>query len=168
MIDKASFFKEIRDSFALSFCLYFNLLLFNCQWSVRASLAQAAFCATCILYHIPFYLSRGFSKVSSTFFKALSIRSPCLSAEVPDYYITSLFICQEVFQKFFQLFSWFLSGFFPFGKRPGYYITSLFVCQEVFQKFFNFFRDLFSGLLAPCDGLFRVSRGRLSFSARIL
>ena len=72
VIDKASFFKEIRDSFALSFCLYFNLLLFNCQWSVRASLAQAAFCATCTLYHIPFYLSRGFSKVFSTFFVAFS------------------------------------------------------------------------------------------------
>ena len=88
---------------------------------------------------------KGFFKSFSTFFKALSIRSPRLSAEVPDYYITSLFICQEVFQKFFNFFSWFLSGFFPFGKRPGYYITSLFVCQEVFQSFFNFFRDLFRG-----------------------
>ena len=87
---------------------------------------------------------KGFFKSFFNFFKALSIRSPRLSAEVPDYYITSLSICQEVFQKFFNFFRD-PFGMLPFGKRPAYYITSLFVCQEVYQKFFNFFRDLFRG-----------------------
>ena len=113
---------------------------------MRASLAQAAFCATCTLYHIPFYLSRGFSKVFSTFFRALSIRSPRLSAEVPDYYITSLFICQEVSQKFFQLFFVISFGVLSFRKatRTLYHIS--FRLSRGFSKvFFNFFVTFFRG-----------------------
>ena len=101
------FSKKFRDSFASSFCLYFDLLLFNCQWSARFSpllsapcfaqpehyitafcfcqgvfqnffqvffdFFQAAFPSTfsermwSTLYHIHPSLSRGFSKVFSTF-----------------------------------------------------------------------------------------------------
>ena len=57
-----------------------------------------------------------------------------------DYYITSLSVCQEVFQKFFKNFF----NRFPAGAEvPEYYITSSRVCQEVFQKFFQLFFVIF-------------------------
>ena len=58
----------------------------------------------------------------------------------PVYYITFRFICQGVFQKFFQLFSW-LSvtrlSLRLFGGSVWHYITFSRFCQEVFQKFFQ-------------------------------
>ena len=62
--------------------------------------------------------------------------------EVPEYYITSLFVCQEVFQKFFQLF--FVISFprlpsrLPARGQLAYYSTFGFICQQVFAKFFEF------------------------------
>jgi hypothetical protein len=54
----------------------------------------------------------------------------------PDYYTTSLSVCQEVFEKFFKnFFQPLLAG----AEVPEYYITSSRVCQEVFQKFFQLF-----------------------------
>ena len=108
------------------------------------------FCATRLLYHIRFDLSRGFWKVfwifSSSFRNRFSNR-----AEVLWYYITSLSICQEVFQKFFQLFSWYsvsLSFRFPLAGTSrwqplsswqlAHYSTSPPFCQAVFAKFFRF------------------------------
>ena len=79
--------KNFRD-FRTRFCLYFYLLLFNFQWSIR-----------------------------------------CRSRAQPRYYTTSLPLCQEVFEKFFEkfqnLFSWSLLK----GGSVVYYTTSLSTCQ---------------------------------------
>ena len=68
-----------------------------------------------------------------------------LGAEVLVYYITSLFICQEVFQKFFQLFSWSFSrpSLHRLSTRAArwqlaYYSTSPSICQHLFLNFFHF------------------------------
>ena len=60
----------------------------------------------------------------------------------PVYYITFRFVCQGVFQKFFQLFSWLSATRLSlrlFGGSVWHYITLSCVCQEVFQKFFQLF-----------------------------
>ena len=57
------FSKKFRDSLH-KLCLYFNLLLFNCQWSARFSpLFSAVFWTAWLLYHNRSHLSRGFSKL---------------------------------------------------------------------------------------------------------
>ena len=66
-----------------------------------------------LLYHISFRLSRGFFKVFSTFFRDLF--GGLLFAKQLAYYITSLSFCQEVFQKFFQLFSRYFVSLSRFG-----------------------------------------------------
>ena len=75
----------------------------------------------------------------------------------PRYYITSVWVCQGVFEKFFgffQVFSWsslepFTLGLSP--EVPDYYITTLFICQEVFEKFFKNFSWLFGSFLSESD-----------------
>ena len=75
----------------------------------------------------------------------------------PRYYITSVWVCQGVFEKFFgffQVFSWsslepFVLGLSP--EVPDYYITTLFICQEVFEKFFKNFSWLFGSFLSESD-----------------
>ena len=60
----------------------------------------------------------------------------------PVYYITFRFVCQGVFQKFFQLFSWLSAARLSlrlFGGSAWHYITFSRLCQEVFQKFFQLF-----------------------------
>ena len=65
---------------------------------------------------------------------------------MPNYYITSLFICQEVFQKFFQLFFVILSGCFLSESDPPI-ISHLFSFVKRFLKSFSTFFAIFSGLL---------------------
>ena len=63
----------------------------------------------------------------------------------PEHYITSVSVCQEVFEKFFEFFSkTFSTAFLAGAEVPEYYITLSFVCQEVFQKFFQLFSWFFS------------------------
>ena len=106
--------------------------------------SQAAFCATRLLYHICFDLSRGFWKVFKKFFVVLSNRFLNFSAEALDYYITSLFICQEVFEKFFKNFCDFFEILcFRKATRLLYHIS--FHLSRGFPKvFFNFFCDFSS------------------------
>ena len=110
-----------------------------------------------LLYHNSFRLSRGFEKFFKNFFVTFVGSLEVVPfAKRPAYYITSLFVCQEVFQKFFQLFRDFLSGLFavlrgPVSRLPraplldsrclwqlAYYSTSPLNCQGVFTKFFHF------------------------------
>ena len=97
------------------------LLLFNFQWSTRlSSFSRTAY----ILYHIPSRLSRGFSKVFqvfSNFFLSIilcKLSGPAVcypSSRQPVYYTTNFLICQEVFQKFFEIFQ---SFFRDASRRP--------------------------------------------------
>ena len=63
-----------------------------------------------LLYHISFHLSRGFSKVFSTFFVIFCLAAvhgvplvdSLLSCRQPAYYSTSPSVCQVVFTKFLR------------------------------------------------------------------
>ena len=61
-------------------------------------------CATHILYHIQSRLSRGFAKVFEVFFETLFASLSHLAR--PLYYIIFLSVCQEVLQKFIEVFFW--------------------------------------------------------------
>ena len=82
-------------------------------------------------------------------FTAISV--PCFAQ--PDYYITTVRVCQGVFQNFFKFFSTF---FKPFSLTPcradvKHIIShSVHFVKYLFKSFFNFFRDFFEA----------VSRGR--------
>ena len=69
-------FQRISEISHSLFCLYFNLLLFNCQWSIR----------------LPLLL-----------LPSLSCGQP-LSCGQLDYYITFVPVCQGVFQNFLKKF----------------------------------------------------------------
>ena len=84
-------------------------------------------------------------------FTAISV--PCFAQ--PDYYITTVRICQGVFQNFFKFFSTF---FKPFSLTPcradvKHIIShSVHFVKYLFKSFFNFFRD------SLCAVLFAVAR----------
>jgi hypothetical protein len=64
----------------------------------------------------------------------------------PDYYTTSLSVCQEVFEKFFKNFcgifrSQLAAVFVAARCQLAYYSTFVFICQAVFCKFFRFGDD---------------------------
>ena len=101
------FSKKFRDSFASSFCLYFNLLLFNCQWSARIPplFQRRVFRDLFIIPHLFPFVKRflkSFSKIFAVFFcfqlAAVFVAARCQLA----YYSTFVFICQAVFDNFFQ------------------------------------------------------------------
>ena len=60
----------------------------------------------------PFLFVKGFSKSFFQNFSRFFLNRSLISAEVPDYYITTLFVCQEVFEKFFKNFSRDFPGLF--------------------------------------------------------
>ena len=99
-----------------------------------------------LLYHIFLILSRGFSKVFSTFFVIFLGRSsfqkrPTIISHLLDF-------VKRFLKSFLKTFSWFPRGSVPgplaFGLRGAsrsvlaYYSTSLGNCQGVFRKFFHF------------------------------
>ena len=103
---KISFSKKFRDSQSQAFAC----TLISCCSIVndpRGFLRyfSAAFFATWLLYHISFRLSRGFWKVFQFFcgifcsqLAAVFVAARCQLA----YYSTFVFICQAVFDNFFQ------------------------------------------------------------------
>ena len=140
-----SFFKIFRGSFR------------TVPWSQRK-------CPT-IISQLFSFVKRFLKSFSKTFLVTfLGSLEVVPFAKRPAYYITSLFVCQEVFQKFFQLFSWFSFGVVSrFGAsirwlicsirvrrsltavsdsrcpwQLAYYSTSPLNCQGVFTKFFGF------------------------------
>ena len=87
------FSKKFRDSFASSFCLYFNLLLFNCQWSARIPpLFQCrVFRDLIIIPHLFPFVKRflkSFSKIFAVFFRFSSL--PHLGSLVVSLHIIAL------------------------------------------------------------------------------
>ena len=123
----------------------------------------AAFCATCLLYHIRFVLSRGFWKVFWSFFQASFLTAFQPPAEVPDYYITSLSFCQEVFEKFFKNFCGFF-GILCFSQSDPISISHLFSFVKRFFKSFSTFFDLRSGSVRlPSLAFPRCSRSVLAY-----
>ena len=141
VIDLRFLFQRNFEILNHKLCLYFNLLLFNCQWSAADSSALSRVLRDLIIIPHPWPFVKRFLKSFLSFFQelfstAFQPERKCLSiiphslafvkrffksffknffnrfsagAEVPKYYITSSRVCQEVFQKFFQLFSWFFS-----------------------------------------------------------
>ena len=110
VIDLRFLFQRNFEILNHKLCLYFNLLLFNCQWSARTfrSLFQCRVLRSLTIISHRFRFVKGFFKsFLKTFFNRFSA-----GAEVPEYYITSSRVSQEVCQKFFQLFSWFFSVLF--------------------------------------------------------
>ena len=92
-------------------CFVLNLSLVV-QFSRTISCRSLEFisCATWILYHILCRLSRGFAKVFWDFFHSL-FRSRLTR---PVYYIIFFRVCQEVFEKFFEVY--FASHFSLFSR----------------------------------------------------
>ena len=111
--------------------------------------ASAAFCATRLLYHIRFDLSRGFAKVFSTFFRGFQpLACPfSFSAEVFDIISRSLVFVKRFLKDFFNLFRDILSSVpSAFASLIGSWIIShpLAFVKRVFKDFFNLFRDTLS------------------------
>ena len=88
-------FKRIFGVFLLV-----HLLLFNFQWAIRCRISLTA----CILYHISFPLSRGFSKVFYFFFPNPVAFCDSLSSLVDSSVIISYLSppCQCLFDRFFH------------------------------------------------------------------
>ena len=108
VIDLRFLFQRNFEILNHKLCLYFNLLLFNCQWSART-------------------------------FRSLQSRFARL-----DYYTTSLTVCQEVFEKFFEFFQeLFSTAFQPERKCPSIISHPLAFVKRFFKSFFNFFRVSF-------------------------
>ena len=63
-------------------------------------------------------------------------------AAEPDYYITTVLVCQEVFWNFLKTFSNSLC-LPPSSVRLAHYTTSSPVCQYLFANFFGFFQKKF-------------------------
>ena len=108
----------------------------------------AAFCATRILYHIRFDLSRGFWKVFKKFFKALFEPFPLLLERSARLLYHISFRLSRGFWKVFQKFSWFLSGSllqqgFRKATRLLYHIS--FHLSRGFSKVFQLFSIFFFG-----------------------
>lgn len=112
------------------------LLLFNFQGPSCLPLAWgfSLSCATHILYHILRRLSRGFAKVFEVFFEVLFYWTWCSLLYLslartrfrlsslprltrPLYYIIFSWVCQEVLQKFFEVFFVNLSGSVSWPRR---------------------------------------------------
>ena len=138
------FSKKFRDSFASSFCLYFNLLLFNCQWSARLSpLFQCRVLHSPTIISQPFAFVKGFFKTFLSFFRLFSSRSPRLLAErmwSTLYHIR--FTLSSTFSKVFSTF-FVISCALSLSRSPArwqlaHYSTFDFICQAVFCKFFQF------------------------------
>ena len=62
----------------------------------------------------------------------------------PDYYITVLSLCQEVFSKFFELFQVFSFPKPPARGQLAHYTTPFLICQYLFLNFFDFFEIFFT------------------------
>ena len=92
--------------------------------------------AACLLYHIRFRLSRGFSNFFQVFSRTLSDQHP--ACRQPVYYITSASLCQEVFPNFFQVFSTSFSFVLLSRGQLRYYIIHITLCQLLFSTFFIF------------------------------
>ncbi len=84
------------------------------------------------------------------------------------YFITSVFVCQELFSSFLKikckefsrivcvsLFSY-QGSLFLSRWQLVYFITSVFVCQELFSSFFKLFLMLFFVNLCLADSLFTL------------
>ena len=102
------FSKKFRDSFALSFCLYFNLLLFNCQWSARIPplFQRRVFRDLIIIPHLFPFVKRflkSFSKIFAVFFRFNSL--PHLGSLVVSLHIIALLFLfvKRFFESFFAL-----------------------------------------------------------------
>ena len=145
-------FKEIRDSFALAFAC----TLISCCSIVndprQISLPLRVLRDSIIIPHLFPFVKRflkSFLKNFRIFQKPFNCSFQA-GGEVPDYYITSSCVCQEVFQKFFQLFSRFFFGAVfrsrswrplvdsPAARQLAYYSTFVSICQAFFDKFFQF------------------------------
>ena len=148
MIDSRFLFQRNFEILNHKLCLYFNLLLFNCQWSAADRSALGRVLRDLIIIPHLFRFVKGFFKSFLSFFQELfqpflTTRQP--GGEVPEYYITFSRVCQEVFQKFFQLFFVILfRGCLPLSLlatarwQLAYYSTFIPICQAVFDKFFQF------------------------------
>ena len=114
----------------------------------------AAFCATCLLYHIRFVLSRGFWKVFWSFFKLLFKPLSNLRRKCPTI-ISHLFLFVKRFLKSFSKIFVIFSGSFAFRKatRLVYHIS--FHLSRGFSKVFQLFSIFVRGLSDRCPSLFR-------------
>ena len=147
MIDKASFFKEIRDFFALS-CLLVLLspvvqLSMICANLVRVGRVS---CDLFIISH-PFRFVKGFCKSFFNFFRGFqSLACPFgFSAEVFDIISRSLVFVKRFFKSFFNFFRDILSAALGFpASQIGLRIIShlLDFVKRFFKSFFNLFRDV--------------------------
>ena len=145
---------QIRDRFEISFlqrnfeilnhklCLYFNLLLFNCQWSARISplftprFARLDYYTTSLSVCQEVF-EKFFKFFSKTFSTAFQPERKCLSI-IPH----SLAFVKRFFKSFFNFFHGIFRSpplsQFPALKRLAYYSTFISICQQVFWKFFEF------------------------------
>ena len=134
VIDSRFFFQR-NFEILHKLCLYFNLLLFNCQWSARFSPPfQCRVLHSLTIISQPFAFVKGFFKTFLSFFdffQAASLDS--LQSGCEAHYITFGSLCQVPFQKFFQLFfviSCALSSLrLPARWQLAYYSTSIPFCQ---------------------------------------
>ena len=108
VIDSRFFFQRNFEILNHKLCLYFNLLLFNCQWSARLSpLFQCRVLHSPTIISQPFAFVKGFFKTFLSFFDFFQAVLPdSLQSGCEVHYITFGSLCQVPFQKFFQLFSW--------------------------------------------------------------
>ena len=147
MIDKASFFKEIRDFFALS-CLLVLLspvvqLSMICANLVRVGRVS---CDLFIISH-PFRFVKGFCKSFFNFFRGFRpLACPFgFSAEVFDIISRSLVFVKRFFKSFVNFFRDILSavlGFRPRKSALGLYHIFL-ILSRGFSKVFSTFFVMF-------------------------
>ena len=124
--------------------------------------SQAAFCATRLLYHVRFDLSRGFWKVFQKFFAVLS-NQPSTSRRKCPIIISHLL---DFVKRFFKSFSTFFVIFFreaPFQKRPAIISHLLDFVKGFFKSFSNFFHALSWSLGACPVPCLRASRSVLAY-----
>jgi len=94
--------------------------------------------AACLLYHIRFRLSRGFSNFFQVFSRILSDQHP--ACRQPVYYITSASLCQEVFQTFLKFFRlrfrlfYSLVDSFDIVSQPIRFVNSFFPLFFIFVQ----------------------------------
>ena len=132
------FSKKFRDSFALSFCLYFNLLLFNCQWSARIPplFQRRVFRDLIIIPHLFPFVKRFFKSFLKTFLTAFQPERKC-----PSIISHPLAFVKRFFKSFFNFFRDFFRGCLsrlPARWQLAYYSTFVSICQAFFDKFFRF------------------------------
>ena len=128
------FSKKFRDSFASSFCLYFNLLLFNCQWSARTlgSLYSVPRFAQPDYYITSFSVCQGVFQKFFEFFSKSFLTTFQPERKCPSIISHPLAFVKRFFKSFFNFFRDFFRGRLsrsPARWQLAYYSTSPSFCQ---------------------------------------